>query len=84
VGIAWQVGGAALILIAFVSAQRHLMDVTSWSYLALNAVGSVVLGIDALVDRQWGFFLLESVWALFSFLGILRKLRGDEVPDPAS
>ena len=83
-GVAWQVGGAALILIAFVSAQRQVIDVTSWSYLVLNAVGSVILAINALLDLQWGFVLLETVWAFFSFLGIARKLGGGDVPDPAT
>jgi hypothetical protein len=41
-----------------------------------NFVGSVVLTIDAWHGQQWGFVLLEGVWALVSLWSLLVKLRG--------
>ncbi len=71
-----QIAGAMMILAAFVAAQAHKMDQDSYSYLVLNFVGSGILAVLALLDRQWGFVLLEGVWALVSLWGLLGKLRG--------
>ena len=35
----------------------------------LNFVGSAVLAVLALLDEDWGFVLLEVVWALVSAWG---------------
>jgi hypothetical protein len=44
-------------------------------YLALNLIGSVVLAILAWVESQWGFLLLEFVWAIVSAWGLAVALR---------
>ena len=51
-------------------------------YLALNLVGSVVLTAAAIVDFDWGFLLLEVVWALVSAWGLIQLARG-RTPGPA-
>jgi hypothetical protein len=71
-----QIGGALLILLPFAAAQFGRMAVTSVTYLALNLAGSAILAGDALHGEEWGFFLLESVWALVSAWGLARALRG--------
>jgi hypothetical protein len=68
-----QVLGALLILAAFTAAQFGHVDPQSRSYLVLNLVGSTVLTYDALHGREWGFFILEFVWALVSAWGLLRS-----------
>jgi fluoride ion exporter CrcB/FEX len=69
-----QLLGALLILVAFAAAQRGSLRPTSRAYLALNLVGSLILGILALHAHQWGFVLLETAWAVVSAWGLLQAL----------
>ena len=70
-----QLLGAFVLLTAFALAQRGMLDNRSPTYLALNLVGSTVLAVDALRGRQWGFLVLEAVWAVVSAIGLLRLQR---------
>lgn len=70
-----QIVGAVLILVAFAAAQLGAMDPHSRTYLVLNSFGSLVLAVLAWRERQWGFLLLESVWALVSLWGLRTWLR---------
>jgi len=45
-------------------------------------VGSAVLTVDAYREAQWGFFLLELVWAIVSAFGLVQLARGRR-PDAA-
>ncbi len=65
-----QILGALLILTAFAAVQLERMRPDSRLYLALNLVGSVILAVLAVVASQWGFVLLEGVWAVFSAWGL--------------
>ena len=71
-----QIAGALLILTGFVLAQFRVVDPQSHSYLVVNLVGSAILTVDAWREAQWGFFLLELVWAIVSAWGLLRLARG--------
>ena len=53
-GIIIQVLGSLLILIGFVFSQLGKLKTTSLSYLLLNAIGALILGIDAFIGKQWG------------------------------
>lgn len=70
-----QVAGALLILAAFAGAQLERMRPDAPVYLGLNLVGSLTLGVLAVVEVQWGFLLLESVWAAISAWGLVATLR---------
>jgi len=75
VGQVVQIVGALLILVAFGAVQFERMQPDSRVYLALNLVGSAILAVLAWVESQWGFLLLESVWAAVSAWGLLVALR---------
>jgi hypothetical protein len=67
-----QVVGALLILGAFVMLQLGTLASTSRAYLGMNALGSGLLAILALLGSLWGFFLLEGAWAVVSVVSLLR------------
>jgi uncharacterized membrane protein YkgB len=70
-----QILGALLILAGFVAAQAGLLRAESRLYLWLNLLGAVILTADAWRGRQWGFVMLEGVWALVSAWGLVRGPR---------
>jgi hypothetical protein len=70
-----QLIGAVLILAAFVLAQQRRLATDSVVYLALNAVGAGLLAVVAVLDRDIGFTLLETTWAVVSTAGLVRYLK---------
>jgi hypothetical protein len=77
-----QVAGALLILVAFAALQFGRMRVDSGAYLALNLAGSTVLAVLAWYETQWGFLLLEAVWAIVSGWSLTQLARGNPPPTP--
>jgi hypothetical protein len=71
-----QIVGAVLILLAFGGAQQGALSPHSRVYLLLNLVGSLVLTVVALIGEDWGFLLLEVVWAIVSTWGLIQVMRG--------
>ena len=70
-----QIFGAVLILAGFVAGQLGVLRVDSRRYLWLNLLGSLILTVDAWRGRQWGFVLLEGVWAVVSAWGLVARRR---------
>lgn len=74
-----QIVGALLILAGFAAVQFERMRPDSRLYLTLNLVGSAILAVLAWHESQWGFLLLEGVWAIVSAWGLINALRGSQV-----
>jgi len=72
---ALQLVGAVMILVAFIAAQRGVFSPQNVAYLVLNLVGSAILAVLALLDEDWGFLLLEGVWAIVSAWSLVQALR---------
>ncbi len=68
--------GAFLILLPFTMSQLNRLAVRSVPYQSMNLVGSGLLEVVALVEQQYGFILLEAVWAGVSLWGLVRVMRG--------
>lgn len=61
-----QVWGSLLVLIPFVLAQSGRLSTKTRLFSAFNLLGSGLLAINAAMGSQWGFLLLELVWAATS------------------
>ena len=74
--------GSLLILGAFIAAQLERMQTSDRAYVLLNFVGSAILATVAVIEQQWGFLLLEGVWALVSLWSAVKLLRrqADNLP----
>lgn len=71
-----QIIGALLVLACFLLAQAEWINPNTYRYLLPNLVGSAVMTVTAMISHEWGFVLLESVWALVSAVGLLQLLSG--------
>jgi hypothetical protein len=72
-----QIVGALLILTAFAAVQFGRMRPDSRLYLTLNLLGSAILAVLAVSAKQWGFVLLEGVWAIVSAWGLVSIYASD-------
>ena len=77
-----QIIGALIILGAFAASQLGELPSDSRIFLLLNVVGSVVLGIIAVVEGQIGFILLEGVWGIVSVWSLFVILGEEAGPRP--
>ncbi|MGH7585525.1 MAG: CBU_0592 family membrane protein [Gemmatimonadales bacterium] len=68
--------GALLILLPFAGSQVGRLTTQSVTYQLLNLAGSGILTVVAVMERQYGFLVLEGTWAIVSVLGLSRVLRG--------
>ncbi len=64
-----------MILGAFAGLQLGRLRVDDARYLLLNAFGAGVLLVVAILDREWGFILLESVWTGVALVALYRLWR---------
>jgi hypothetical protein len=70
-----QVIGAMMILVAYAAAQTGRWSTDAPIYLWLNEVGSVILAVLAAISKNWGFLLLEGVWAIVTAWSLVKVNR---------
>ncbi len=68
-----QIGGAVLVLLGYALGQLGRLDTSSRAYLTLNLLGSVLLAFDAFAGKQWGFLILNGVWATIALANLTRS-----------
>jgi hypothetical protein len=71
--------GAVMVLAAYVALQRRWLLLSDRWYYGLNFGGAALLTLVAVVHRQWGFILVEGMWALISIPPLLRPPTGDRI-----
>ena len=76
--------GAIVILVPFALLQIGRMTSHAPAYLWPNLIGSVVLTFVAFVEEQWGFVLVQVVWAVVAAWGLSPwRRKTTNVPDRA-
>jgi drug/metabolite transporter (DMT)-like permease len=67
--------GALMVLAAYALIQSGIWRELDAGYLALNIVGSLLLGVVAIEDQRVGFILLEFAWAGLGLIGVVRAVK---------
>lgn len=67
-----------MILVAYAAAQAGRWSTNSLLYLVLNEVGSIILAVLAAMSENWGFLLLEGVWAIVTAWSLIKLRRVGE------
>ncbi|HSC57518.1 MAG TPA: hypothetical protein VLC51_09955 [Nitrospira sp.] len=70
--------GALMVLAAYGMNQGGVWRELHAGYLALNILGSLMLGVVAIVDQRAGFILLEFAWASLGLIGVARAIRSKQ------
>jgi hypothetical protein len=66
---------AIVILVAYALQQNGKLDANGLTYISLNFISGIILGIVALRARQLGLTVLEFAWAGISAISLVRVLR---------
>ena len=73
--------GALMVLTAYALIQSGIWRELDAGYLALNIIGSLLLGIVAIDDQRAGFIWLEFAWAGLGFIGVVRAIKARKTAD---
>lgn len=67
--------GALGILVPFALFQIGRTSQHGLFYLVANAFGALLLTVVAYIGHQWGFVILQGVWAIAACYGIVGWMR---------
>lgn len=67
--------GMCCILGAFILVQNHQLTADDLLYDLLNAIGSALLMINAILTEAWPFLILNTVWGAYAFKDVIAGLR---------
>ena len=70
---------ACVVLYAFFMQMQGVWQASEIRYMACNFVGTAVLTVVAWIGSQWGFVLIEAIWALVSLRGLIRAKRAQRL-----
>lgn len=76
--------GALMVLSAYALIQSGIWRELDTGYLALNIVGSLLLGVVAIADQRMGFIFLEFAWAGLGFVGVVRAIKARKTAEAVS
>ena len=65
--------GSLLVLLAYVANQLGWLRAAGLGYAFANIAGSGILAVIAALEEQWGFLLLEGVWASVSLVAAVGR-----------
>jgi hypothetical protein len=65
--------GSLLVLGAYMASQFGYLSAKGLAYAIANIVGSGFLAVVAALEEQWGFLLLEGVWASVTLVAVVRQ-----------
>ncbi|QQR86204.1 MAG: hypothetical protein IPJ76_16650 [Flavobacteriales bacterium] len=67
-----QLIGAALLLVGYGLSQTGKISQESLAYNLFNLFGAILLLIDAIRAKQWGFIILEAAWVILTIPALWR------------
>jgi hypothetical protein len=70
-----EIAGALMILVPFALNLFLGFDRHGAPYLLLNLLGSAILTVLATIHQQWGFVVLQFVWAVVALWGLIALWR---------
>ena len=78
------VAGALMVLSAYALIQSGIWRELDAGYLALNIIGSLLLGVVAIADQRVGFIFLEFAWAALGLIGVVRAIKARNTAEAVS
>ena len=67
--------GAFLQLVVYFFMQIGKLSTETLKFQIPTTIGSCIMVVVAVVENQYGFFIMEFCWAIASLLGLVRTIK---------